>query len=53
MRRFNKLLEEVRRTNPNKHYSKDVEEATFKTLVERYKTLLAGATRTPISIVIM
>ena len=42
MRRFNKLLEEVR-TNRNKLYSKDVEEATFKTLAERYKALLAGS----------
>ena len=42
MRRFNKLLEEVR-TNQNKLYSKDVEEATFKTLAERYKALLAGS----------
>jgi hypothetical protein len=42
MRCFNKLLEEVR-TNQNKLYSKDVEEATFKTLAERYKALLAGS----------
>ena len=42
MRCFNKLLEEVR-TNRNKLYSKDVEEATFKTLAERYKALLAGS----------
>jgi len=42
MRRFNKLLEEVR-TNQNKLYSKDVEETTFKTLAERYKALLAGS----------
>jgi hypothetical protein len=44
MRRFNKLLEEVR-TNRNKQYSKDVEDATFKTLAERYKTLLAGSSK--------
>jgi hypothetical protein len=42
MRRFNELIEEVR-TNRNKPYSKDVEEATFKTLAERYKALLAGS----------
>ena len=42
MRQFNKLLEEVS-TNQNKLYSKDVEEATFKTLAERYKALLAGS----------
>ena len=42
MRWFNELIEEVR-TNQNKPYSKDVEEATFKTLAERYKALLAGS----------
>ena len=39
MRRFNKLLEDMC-TNQNKQYSKDVEEATFKTLAERYKTIM-------------
>ena len=42
MRRFNKLLEEVR-TNRNKLYSKEVEETTFKTLAERYKAMLVGS----------
>ena len=42
MRRFNELLDEVR-TNRNKQYSKDVEEASMKTLAERYKALLAGS----------
>mgnify|MGYP003396388388 CR=1 FL=1 len=42
MRRFNKLIEEVR-TNQNKLYSKEVEETTFKTLAERYKAMLVGS----------
>ena len=42
MRRFNKLIEEVR-TNRNKLYSKEVEETTFKTLAERYKAMLVGS----------
>jgi hypothetical protein len=39
MRRFNKLLEEVR-DNQNKQYSNAVEVTVFKTLAERYKALL-------------
>lgn len=39
MRRFNQLLDEVR-ANRLKQYSKEVEDATFKTLAERYKTTM-------------
>jgi hypothetical protein len=39
MRRFNKLLEQVR-DNRNKQYSDAVEVTVFKTLAERYKALL-------------
>ena len=40
MRQFSKLLEDMH-TNRNKQYSKDVEGTTFKTLAERYKTIMA------------
>ena len=40
MRRFNILLAEVR-NNRNKQYSKEVEDATTRTLAERYQTLMA------------
>ena len=40
MRRFNILLAEVR-NNQNKQYSKEVEDATTRTLAERYQTLMA------------
>jgi hypothetical protein len=39
MRRFNNLLAEVR-TNRGKQYSKEVENATFRTLAERHKTVM-------------
>jgi hypothetical protein len=39
MQPFNQLLAEVR-NNQNKQYSKEVEDATFKTLAERYKTIM-------------
>jgi uracil DNA glycosylase len=53
IKRFNKLLEEVR-NNQNKHqYSNAVEDAIFKTLAERDKALLGPGTRiVAISIVI-
>jgi hypothetical protein len=45
MRRFNILNDEVRnnqvRNNRNKQYSKEVEDATTRTLAERYQTLMA------------
>ena len=40
MRRFNQLIAEVR-NNRNKQYSKEVEDATTRTLAERYQTLMA------------
>ena len=40
MRRFNILQAEVR-NNRNKQYSKEVEDATTRTLAERYQTLMA------------
>jgi hypothetical protein len=40
MRRFNILLAKVR-NNQNKQYSKEVEDATTRTLAERYQTLMA------------
>jgi hypothetical protein len=39
MRRFNNLLAEVR-INRAKQYSKEVENVIFKTLAERYKTVM-------------
>ena len=39
MRRFNNLLTEVR-INQAKQYSKEVENVIFKTLAERYKTVM-------------
>jgi hypothetical protein len=39
MRRFNNLITEVR-TNRGKQYSKEVENATFRTLAERHKTVM-------------
>ena len=39
MRRFNNLLAEVR-INQAKQYSKEVENVIFKTLAERYKTVM-------------
>jgi hypothetical protein len=39
MRRFNQLLAQVRE-NRNKQYSKNVEDATYKMLAERYKMML-------------
>jgi hypothetical protein len=39
MRRFNNLLAEVR-INQAKQYSKEVENVIFKTLAERYKTVI-------------
>ena len=40
IRRFNQLNTEVR-ANRNKHFAKDVEEETVKTLAERYNKMLA------------
>jgi hypothetical protein len=40
MRHFNQLIAEVR-NNRNKQYSKEVEDATTRTLAERYQTLMA------------
>ena len=40
MRRFNRLNDDVR-NNRNKQYSKEVEDATTRTLAERYQTLMA------------
>ena len=40
MRRFNILQAKVR-NNQNKQYSKEVEDATTRTLAERYQTLMA------------
>jgi hypothetical protein len=40
MRHFNILLAKVR-NNQNKQYSKEVEDATTRTLAERYQTLMA------------
>jgi hypothetical protein len=40
MRHFNQLIAEVR-NNQNKQYSKEVEDATTRTLAERYQTLMA------------
>ena len=42
MRRFNKLLEEVR-GNRTKQYSNEVEDNTFKALAERYKAVMRGS----------
>jgi hypothetical protein len=40
MRRFNKLLEEVRDNRNKQEYSNAVEVTVFKALAERYKALL-------------
>jgi hypothetical protein len=40
MRHFNQLIAKVR-NNQNKQYSKEVEDATTRTLAERYQTLMA------------
>jgi len=42
MRRFNKLLEEVR-GNRNKQYSDEVEDVTLKVLAERHSALMRGS----------
>jgi hypothetical protein len=42
MRRFNKLMEEVR-INRNKQHSVEVEDLIFKQLAERHKALLRGS----------
>ena len=39
MRRFNKLLEDVR-GNRNKHYSNEVKDMTLKALAERHRALM-------------
>ena len=39
MRRYNQLIAEVR-DNQNKQYSKEVENVIFKTLAERYKSVM-------------
>jgi hypothetical protein len=41
MRPFNQLLAQVRE-NRNKQYSKNIEDATYKTLAERYKTIMVA-----------
>ena len=42
MKRFNKLLEEVR-GNRTKQYSNKVEDKTFKALAERHKAVMRGS----------